>query len=69
MNILIGRLREQDGISPPQTRGETTARTAYKAPAPYFGQACKKSEGQKRLETPYLKVRYHAPEKSQRAHE
>jgi hypothetical protein len=28
-----------------------------------------KYEGQKRLETPYLQVRYHAPAKSQRAHE
>lgn len=28
-----------------------------------------KYEGQKRLETPYLNVRYHAPLKSQRAHE
>jgi hypothetical protein len=28
-----------------------------------------KFEGQKRLETPYLQVRYRAPEKSQRAHE
>jgi hypothetical protein len=28
-----------------------------------------KYEGQKRLETPYLQVRYQAPKKSQRAHE